>query len=143
MNRKDKIQLGITAVLVVVLISVLAGNTRRKKRTSVPPPKTGRRLIDEDSRDVRSRYERLAGFGRSLPLVRDPFSKASAASAAQVSQGLYLGGIVWDARPAAIINDRVVEVGGEVEGFRVRRIRPDGVVLQGEDGEEVRLRLGP
>jgi hypothetical protein len=49
---------------------------------------------------------------------------------------LQLNGIMYDPRqPMAIVNGKLVGVGDEVGGFRVKEISKDGVRLDGYEGE--------
>jgi hypothetical protein len=80
------------------------------------------------------------------PEVAEPLAppQKAAASASRLSlAGLIstgkLGGRAL-LRPEGATEGTWVEVGGEFEGWRVARIDPDGVVLEGRGGEEV-LRL--
>lgn len=54
----------------------------------------------------------------------DPFSGPSEES------GYVLSGILWDAqRPSAVINNRVVEVGDQLDGWEVVEIQKNQVIL--------------
>ena len=46
-------------------------------------------------------------------------------------------------RSVASIDGQIVHVGDTVNGMRVTRINPQGVVLTGEDGVEERLAIHP
>ncbi len=71
-----------------------------------------------------------------------PFVLQKEGSALSAS-GLVLNGIAYDdKRPAAIINDKIVEVGGSVEKYKVVKITPGKVVLS--DGfATIEIELNP
>jgi hypothetical protein len=56
--------------------------------------------------------------------------------------GIVLEGIVWsETEPVAMINGRILRVGGAVEGYIITKIEPQAVELQGERGT-IRLTVG-
>jgi len=55
--------------------------------------------------------------------------------------GLILGGIFWDKdKPQAIINNQIVGLGEELEGYRVIEIKKDRVILS-DGANKIELRL--
>jgi hypothetical protein len=61
---------------------------------------------------------------------------------APVYTGLTLEGVVWSADdPVAMINGRILRVGGYVNGYTITKIEPDAVELKGEKGT-IRLKVG-
>jgi hypothetical protein len=78
---------------------------------------------------------------RLLSWRRDPFVREGASLGGQTS--LHLTGILWDPQaPLAIINGQTLQVGEELDGWRIVAILEDRVAVT--DGEQtVQLRLGP
>jgi hypothetical protein len=65
-----------------------------------------------------------------------------AAAAPVDTAHLQLEGIVWsETDPVAMINGRILRVGGVVLGYTIVKIEPQSVELQGERGT-IRLRVG-
>jgi len=66
---------------------------------------------------------------------RDPFAiptpvVRTAETTKTRKTGLKLGGVLWDEKaPSAIINEKIVQVGNRVAGYRVVRITPSRVLL--------------
>jgi len=83
--------------------------------------------------------ERHAQQSQFTDWGRNPFLPEGMEDA---SQEHVLMGIVWDEKmPRCVINNRIVGVGDEVAGKRVKEIRRDRVILS--DGlKEVELRVG-
>ena len=165
MTKKDRVQIGITGVLIVVLLAVIgiqAGRIKKKRRPRpvkvqpVRPVSGPRRSAPSQPRTVAPRsaspvvrepedgnppglFDRLRAETDSLPLARDPFTlkpidKGGAAGGAAAGP-LELYGIAWgQAEPKAIINNRIVQPGSEIQGFVVLEIQPDKVILS--DGTE-------
>ena len=77
-----------------------------------------------------------------VALVRD--GRVTGASKQPVGETLkpVLYGILWDAggQSIALINDKESRVGDTVNGYRVKEIRQDAVVLEGEGGP-IELRI--
>lgn len=63
-----------------------------------------------------------------LDWKRDPFMPAGSSAGASIP--LSLTGIVWDEKmPIAMVNDRVLRNGDEIDGYKVVQIKPSSVVL--------------
>lgn len=77
-----------------------------------------------------------------MPLVREGRLVGSAGSGGDAHGQLVLYGILWDpgGESLAIINDRELKVGDQVDGYRVADIRKDAVVLK-DGGEPLVLRI--
>lgn len=144
LQKKDKIQIAVTACLVVVLIVIMAksfggmkGGKTRKKKAPAPAAKT---LAAKTAAVPRVSYEKLAAETKKLELKRDPFFRQVVGSPSTVEEP-YLSGIVWDsAFPSAIINGKIVGVGEEIVGHIVTDIQKNRVILYNrETGVEVRL----
>ena len=140
-------QVAILIALAVVMIAVYARALRpaagpKTTQLASPAPSSEPSVqqpntvlsLSSGSRDAQR--QRLA----ELKSTRDPFTPG--AGSGQTS-GLALSGILWDAsRPIAIINGTMVQVGQEVEGYRVVEIAQDHVSVS--DGVETfRLPIAP
>ena len=94
----------------------------------------------------------VSGSGEAAPVTRpsveytagdkrDPFKtylKDSESASEEAPEGeveiklpeLVVNGIIWGGKfPQAIINDKVVKVGDEIEGAKIKQISKDGVVV--------------
>lgn len=141
LEKKDKIQLGITGVLILLLIVLMASNfsgrkkkaSLKKKRASVVQP------IAPAPAAAGIPLERLQQEAADLKLERDPFTRQPGGTSA--GRGPALKGIAWDPQePTAIISGRIVRIGDEVEGHRVADIQKDKVILN--DGtQDIELKL--
>ncbi len=137
MEKKDKIQLGITGVLVIVLLFFLMRAFEKKKR---PAPVKAKEVATSQGVKDPGLYARLEQEIKKMDFKRDPFSQPSSADQGG-PQALHLSGILWDeTNPTAIINDEIVAVGGEINGKRVVEIKRDKVILEA-DGQTTELGL--
>lgn len=137
MEKKDKIQLGITGVLVVILLFFLMRAFEKGKRS---PPVKAKELVTDQNAKQPGLYRRLEQEVKKMDFTRDPFSRQSLADLEE-SQSLHLSGIFWDeANPTAIINDQIITVGGEINGKKIVEIRKDKVILEA-DGQTTELGL--
>ena len=137
--------------MVVVLVSVLVGGFAGTSRssgdamaqadlhltTNTPSQRSGEdsaTATQPTSREAQRQH--LAG----LEWDRDPFTRSAAGD--QASE-LDLSGILWDpSQPMAIINGEMVQVGDELDDYRVLEIGPDHVSLT--DGTEAfKLEISP
>jgi hypothetical protein len=107
-----------------------------------PPPEDSAPRVEK-----RARRPRRATAPETTPTpVQDagsPLDGASFLKRAQIPGGgsLELSGIAWsETQPVAVISGSVVSPGERVKGFKVLRIRPDSVDLEGEN-EIFTLRL--
>ncbi|OGX27841.1 MAG: hypothetical protein A2705_05085 [Omnitrophica WOR_2 bacterium RIFCSPHIGHO2_01_FULL_52_10] len=137
--EKDKIQLGITGVLIIIL-SVLLARAMSGKRQNQPAVvenavSQSKVTVPEGAEGIKeeSLYAKLVNETRDLEFGRDPFSKQPVTTSGS-SQELHLSGILWDdVTPTAIINDEIVAVGSRIQGGRVVDIRKDKVILEEGD----------
>src|SRR3989338_2047771 len=137
MEKKDKIQLGITGVLVIILLLFLARAFEKKKR---PLPVKAKEVAADQKVKEPDLYTRLEQEIKKMDFKRDPFSRQSL-SDLEESQDLHLSGILWDeVNPSAIINDQIITVGGEINGKKVVEIKKDKVTLEA-DGQTAELGL--
>lgn len=143
MEKKDRIQLSISGVLIIVLFILLAravGGKRQQQPVLVEHAVSPTRVAVPERRREKSLYARLAEETKDLEFKRDPFLKLPMITS-ESSQGLYLSGILWDeVKPTAIINDEIVAVGSQIQGKRVIEILKNKVILE-EDGLHIELIL--
>ena len=143
MEKKDKIQLGITGVLVVILLILLAravGGKKQDQFVSVEKKVSGMKVPADGRTKEQSLYAILEEQARNLEFKRDPFFKQPIATSESVKE-LHLSGILWDdLNPTAIINDTIVTVGSQIEGKKVLDIQKNKVILiEGEQKTELIL----
>ncbi len=75
--------------------------------------------------DARGRRDPLEALVTPTGEIRTPRSGTAVGT-------LHVDGIMWDAsNPLAIVNGRIRRVGDEVEGYRIRSIRRDAIVVEG------------
>lgn len=130
MEKKDKIQLCITGVLVIILLFSLPRAFEKKKR---PVPVKAKEVATDQTVKEPGLYTRLEQEIKKMDFKRDPFSRQSLADLEE-SPGLRLSGILWDeVNPTAIINDEIVAVGSRIQGGRVVDIKKDKVILKEGD----------
>jgi len=150
MDRK-KIEIIITGVLVVVLVVMIAGNLKpkRKKRPPSKPskvkqetlallslPKGVKRAPKASSKELEKQRKRA-----SLEWGIDPFyhslKREVYKSSMLVLKGISVG---KDKRGYAFINDEIVTVGDEIAGYKVVKVEKDKVLLK-RGGESFYLAL--
>ena len=162
MTEKDKKNLIITGVLVVVLIFMIvnaAGRVKRSKmrmsrtKSTVSTKKSQKEITAElpegaivevsKAQPPANIYSRLERESEKLSLKRDPFSMRTISVEEQsVSQGARLSGILWDLKsPQAVINDEIVKVGDKVGDYTINAIERDKVILSNKEGS-ITLKLG-
>ena len=139
MRKKDLIQLGVTGVLVIVLISVL-GNASKKARLPLRDLKNALpKAIDQagflanlakPKSESLGLYAKLEEQAKLIELKRDPFTAAPIVSEKTLQSGVDLTGILWDRdKPLAIIDGEIVKKGGRVGGKTIIEIKRDRVIL--------------
>lgn len=145
MRKKDKIELGITVVLGVVLLvaSLLLFQkmkTRQGPRPAVSSPtaKTVSRakgpshgkILHRKKVDGEKFINRFNLVTAALPLERDPFT-AGQAKARDAKAVLPLNGILWDpTNPVAVVGTDFLKEGDSVDRFKIVKIHPTKVVFQ-------------
>ena len=140
--EKKKIEIAVTALLVVIFIFALSNSIRvaaRKKKPGTPvasnvaaPTQAGKPA--KAIMPVSGQYTEEAEWGR------DPFSGRLYLSEKKAS-ALRLVGIIWDKnQPLAMINERILKAGDTIQGKQIIRINPDSVII--DDGsKETELKL--
>ena len=133
MRDKKIILLAVLAVAAVISLTYgLTSSSKGREKTDAGPspenPEVIRELHDLAPLVRPARKDEFASWGRN-PFM--PWGLQGGASSA-----VTLNGIAWDPKnPKAVINDRIVGVGDEIAGCRVKEIKPASVVLSGEEGE--------
>ncbi|MFA5260848.1 MAG: hypothetical protein WC450_06440 [Candidatus Omnitrophota bacterium] len=148
MNKKDKTQLAITGVLVVILAVILAmgmGKSGKKNKRRKPPAARGGTSVQTPKSPAARPspklppYRQLQAEAQSMPLVRDPFTlkpiEKEEGDGTPQEVKFSLIGIAWDpGQPKAIINNKIVQVGTQLDRYTVMEITEDKVILS--DGTE-------
>lgn len=146
---KKRLEIIVTGILILVLVfswlnsfKVLKKKAGQKAASRTAPaqpaaaaPRTA--LMPAAAREVPGASDKDADWGR------DPFSgRIYKAAKEEAQKDLRLVGIIWDKqKPAAIINNKIVEAGSSVGGNTVVEIKEDRVVLS--DGMRTfELKLG-
>jgi len=150
LNARDKIEIGVTAVAVLLLVIAITSFSKKDKHLERAKEEAGPAAlsIKEDTS-----YNKLAGstqnlFGelqertKGLRLGRDPFVYRPMITRQETGSGFRITGILWDENsPQAIINGKVVSIGDKVGANMVIDIKQDGVILN--DGfSDFELKLG-
>lgn len=144
--EKEKIKIvvaaGVIILLVIVLISNIAGAGRKKTQArpavaKAGPVKAAVKVQDKDIPQPRYSGGEQAKAG-SMESGRDPFVFGQAAAA---PGDLVLSGIVWDEEsPSAIINGEIVRIGRQIDGRKIIDIQKTKIILS-EDGQIYELNL--
>ena len=131
MNKKEQLQIGVTAVLSIVLFFLVIQGVARKqaKQPEVMAKLATARPAENASSGKNKQKElflKLAEETKNAELKRDPFFPIPKV----VPRELLLNGIVWDTEnPVAIINNIVVKAGDDIEGNTVVDIQENSVTL--------------
>ncbi len=138
-QKKEQIQIAITAALVLVLGFLLWNNSQKAKIKSGFMAAEDLQGISEFQNELTALtpFETWEQEARKITLKRDPFYPVIEESAS----GFYLNGIVWDQeQPTAIINNAIFAVGDTVNGFQVVAIEQRRVLLNdGKNDLELKL----
>ena len=142
MEKKDKIQLIITAFLIIILVLLVGRSLTGKKQTNdladtrPTAQNTGAPLAGGES----GQYVKLEQEAEKLEMQRDPFFKTAVIS--DEKPILYLRGIFYDDKNStALINDDIVEVGSSIGENVVVDIKKDRVILNdGKNNFELTIR---
>jgi len=138
-DKKQKIELTITAIGIVILVILFFANIVKPKKAGhgpnmaqVPPPASS--IISP----VTSAREHAS----TASWDKDPFyPESSSTSSGTGISGVILNGIVWDTKNSyAIINNEIVKLGDKVNEMTVVEINEKNVVLD-ENGQKHTLEL--
>ena len=135
MQRKEKIQLLLISVFILVFFMIVARNRRQSDQSL--PLSSGLSLPEEKQNgSEKALYQKLEESSLSLLSPRDPFHKISVPQAPH-PETIELKGIFEDqGRFTALINDQIVEGGETIGRFQVKEVRADRVILI--DGEKIK-----
>ena len=148
----SRLQLFVLIGLIGVALAVWFGGLRRRApqarpaaaAAAVPPiapvsPAPAQAAVEAPA-PMLSLRERQRAQAARWSWSRDPFARGPAVVGVA---GLALTGIIWDqAAPMAIINGEVMQLGQEIDGYRLLEIKPDRVWLS--DGDNLfQLLLSP
>lgn len=139
-NRKKLVFLlcGILGVLLLLLL-FKAILRPRKEQTLTKKPSASTTSKETKSTPPSLEKIRVGRLKSAYPLWgRNPFIPGSLIES---SDQLILRGIIWDEAGAfAIINDKIVRKGDEIEGRRVMEIKKDRVIINdGQSNFELKL----
>ncbi len=139
LNKKDRIELAITVILIIFFIALVIAFSQRGKglaavsRRGLPDKfSLSRHFMFDPQRNKGTSFVLDKAAGEIIEIKRDPFSFGlSGETQAIPASDLFLKGIIWDPdNPSAVINDRVLKVGEIIEGFKVVRILRESVILE-------------
>ena len=127
MQRKEKIQLGVIGVSVLIIVAVSAPRYLKKKNVYVQPVMAApKHIVAPQSSSGQQLFLSLQTEADKLGLHRDPFSTRII----RLPGEFFLSGILWDTENStAIVNNVVVRIGSVVEGYKVLDIQKDKVIL--------------
>jgi hypothetical protein len=140
MGKKDRIELAITIILILIFIVLLIAFSHRIKegrnhglKGILPGKFSVREYLRYDSKRNQGTPLILnKTFSGTPEIKRDPFSFGlSGEIKATTASDLSLKGIMWDPdNPSAVINDHVLTVGDTISGFKVVKILKTSVILE-------------
>ena len=152
--KKSTIEVIITAVLVVVLLTLVLTGFPKKRRqpeakkpgASTPDPKLLAQIenLKAKARELDPGTRQRQIERASLPWGRDPFFAAPPEVVPEdtAKPPLVCTGVTYRGdRPLALINHAVVAEGETIGGYFVRTITETGVVVE-KGGEQYVLRIG-
>lgn len=123
MEKKEKIQIAVTAALAVVLLVLLGRPFIAPKLKAPKAPLVAQPIAPPEpavAPESASVFEQLKEEASRLKLGRDPFNKPVGPAA---NAGPVLSGIVWDPRePAAIIDGQIVRIGDMLASPAVEKV---------------------
>ena len=149
--QKNKRDIIITAILLVIFAISFTKNILLRKRSALPPaPLTAANDTVQNMSDQliivtnirvydRIRKERVALWDREW--ARDPFVPQKALATIVKAVNLTLKGILWDEKtPKAIVNEKTLVIGDTIYGYTVMEIKPRSIVLKtGEKNIELHV----
>lgn len=139
MDKKQRLEIAVTAVLVAAFVIAWLHTIRAIKLKSQPKPAEVAAI--PVTRGVTPGKSTDKGFVE-LGQDRDPFSgRIYSAEQGSKTIALELRGIVWDKlKPRALIGDRIVKPGDVIGKYVVTKINKESVIVN--DGErDIELRL--
>jgi len=149
LGKKDKIELIITVVLIIIFIVLTVLFSKRR----APRPVAARASQVIFSAAPRFKHDPRRNKGIAFlweksvgdkEIKRNPFLYGSLGNNQIISlSSLSLKGIIWNPdKPSAIINEHVVGIGDVIGNFKVKQITQDRVILENESSKlELKLSL--
>lgn len=136
LNKKDKIELFITIILIVFFIALAIAFSKRVKGLPAAPRRSlprwfslGRHFMFDTRRNKGTPLVLDKATGQINEIKRDPFSFGL--SGEIQAMDLVLKGIIWGTdNPSAVINDSVLGAGETIGGFKIMRILRESVILE-------------
>ena len=147
--EKNKRDIIITSILLVIFAFSFTKNVLMRKKTTAPSQTASTRAAQDMSDQLiivtnirlydRLRKERVALWDREW--ARDPFVPQQALATIIKAVNLTLKGILWDEkRPKAIVNEKTLLEGDTIYGYTVVQIKPRSVILKtGEKNIELQV----
>ena len=137
MRKKELIELGITAGLVVILIIAFTNAFKRVRsrnlRNQAKPRAVELATLSVNPVNMaenKNLYNTLEQQVNSIELKRDPFTAAPIVSEKDLHSEVVLTGILWDkVKPLAIIDGEVVKKGESIGNRVIVDIKKDRVIL--------------
>jgi len=132
--KKNTTEIIVTSILVAVLLFAVSSALNRGKKSAVKEESTGvittgKRQPEIEVTSAKIAFKDLEDRAKELKWDRDPFAYNLTHSAG-VTEELRLEGIVWDSQsPKAMINDKIIGVGGKIGDYTVLEITPGSVTL--------------
>jgi hypothetical protein len=131
MSKKEKIQIWITAGLIIVFIVLTVRTLGQRKTRQTPVTQPAILANVEETESSRILFPALEKEADSLEIDRDPFVKVEHPKTADGPDTvLTLEGIMEDKdQRVAVINEMIVQAGDTIAGHKVLDIQSDKVVL--------------
>lgn len=141
--EKKKIEIAVTALLVIIFIFALVNSIKvaaRKKKPGGTPIAANVSAPTQAGKPAKAIMPVAGQYAEEAEWGRDPFSGRLYLSEKKAS-ALRLVGIIWDKhQPLAMINERILKAGDTIQGKQIIRINPDSVII--DDGsKETELKL--
>lgn len=133
--EKQKKEILITGILIVIFF-VFLGSTLAKRKSVKPAPAEAPKAESNQALPVFQKSEVFIPKQEELQWGRDPFALPGQEATAETGGQFILSAVIWDEnKPLAVINGEVVSIGRKINGYTVKKINKENVVLA-KDGEE-------
>lgn len=132
MAKSENIKVYISIVLVLILAWLIGAHFMKSHAIPQSPRPIQEPLIFDLNQAEKSNYDKLGQKAEEIMFKREPFFEIAVT---RPSKQPKLMGIIWDQdKPAALFDDRVLFVGGEISGYKIVDIKKDSATLS--DGEQ-------
>jgi hypothetical protein len=141
LNKKDRIELIATVILVIVFIVLFFAFISRRRHSNGFLGRLSPGIFSaspdfkyESWRNKGTPFVLDMAAGDIIEIKRDPFSFGSSGNSQVASLSSFsLKGIIWNPdKPSALINDQLLGVGEIISGYKVVQILQDKVILENE-----------